>query len=338
MAAPTTYTYSNKLKVGKGRLAFNKKDATTGLYEGFRWLGDCPGFEVAVESENLQVFSSEGGLAEVILDTPLSITRSATINVINFSADNLGIFLGASVSTLSQTSASVTNEAFAGIRSERAYQLGVSVSPSGVRGISAAAVDVNASSRANSTAYAVGALYVPATPNTHLYICTVAGTSDASLPTFTTDGTTYADGTATFKDLGVVTSLVGGTDFLVDGALGLLSIPTTGKLGAAYAAAVAAVGTGNFSLNIHVDYTRPANTREQIATGSQASVQGQLKFVADNPIGDNQDVFFPDCTLRPNGALPFITDQETASVEFAVGINKLDSVTAAIYVDGRPAA
>lgn len=334
MAAPSTYPYSNSYKVGKGRLAFNA--LVDGIYQGFKWLGNCPGFTISVESENLTHTSSEGGLSETDLDVPISITRTATINVDNLNASNQAIFLSATAGTLTQTSATVTGEAVTAIRAERMYQLGTAATPSGARSITGVTVEVDATARANSTPYTVGQIYEPATPNNHIYLCTVLGTSAASPPTFTTDGTDFADGTATFIDLGVVTGLTAATDYIVDGALGLLSIPATGKLASAYAAALDAIPTSAFSINLSVDYTRPANTRSQVATGSVAAVDGQLKFVADNPIGENQDVFFPSCTLRPSGELPFITEGEVAAVEFAVGINKLDSVTAAIYLDGRP--
>lgn len=335
MAAPTTYTYSNKYKVGRGRLAFAQLNAD-GTYDGFRWLGNCPGFEINVESENLTHTSSEGGLSETDLDTPLSITRSATITVDNMSADNLALFLAATVGTATQASGSVTNELVQKVRTTRAYQLGTGYLKTGVRGISSVVVDVYAPARANSTAYAVGDMYLPATPNDHVYLCTAAGTSAASPPTFNVAGSTHTDGGATFLDLGVVNSLTAGTDYLIDTALGLLSIPSTGKIATVYNAAVAAVGASAFNLRLHVDYTRPANSREQIATGSVAAARGQLQYVADNPIGDNQDVLLPDCTIRPNGALPFISGDEVASVDFAVGIQVLDSNTSAIYINGRP--
>lgn len=336
MTAPTTYTYTNTYKVGRGRLAFNQLNSDD-EYEGFRWLGNCPGFEINVESENLQHTSSEGGLAEVDLDTPLSITRTATIQIDNFSADNLAIFLGATVEDLAQASATVTNELVEWVRTDRFYQLGTSALTTGSRNITGVAVDMYAPARANSTAYVVGDMYIPATPNDHIYVCTIAGTSNATPPTFNTAGSTFADGTATFKDVGDITTLTSGTDFYVDGTHGIVSVGTTGQIATVYDNCVTAVGVGNFNLRLHVDYTRPANSREQIATGANAAVEGQLKFVADNPIGANQDVFIPSCTLRPNGALPFITAGEVAAVELAVGISVLDTSTSAIYIDGRPA-
>lgn len=336
MSAPATYTYTNTYKVGRGRLAFNQLNSND-EYEGFRWLGNCPGFEINVESENLQHTSSEGGLAEVDLDTPLSITRTATIQIDNFSADNLAIFLGATVEDLAQASASVTNELVEWVRTDRFYQLGTSALTTGSRNITAVTVDMYAPARANSTVYAVGDMYIPATPNDHIYICTVEGTSNATPPAFNTAGSTFADGGATFKDVGDITTLTSGTDYYVDGTHGIISIGTTGQIADIYDSCVAAVGVGNFNLRLHVDYTRPANSREQIATGAAGAVEGQLKFVADNPIGANQDVLIPSCTLRPNGAMPFITAGEVAAVELAVGISVLNTSTSAIYIDGRPA-
>lgn len=336
MTAPTTYTYANTYKVGRGRLAFNQLDSD-GNYTGYRWLGNTPGFDINVESENLQHSSSEGGLSEIDLDIVLSITRTGTITIDNFSSDNLAIFLGATVADLAQASATVTNELVSYVRTERFYQLGESYSTTGVRNITAPTVDIYAPARANSTAYAVGDMYLPATPNDHVYICTVAGTSAGSPPSFTTDGTTFADGTATFDDAGLTSTLTSGTDYLFDGTHGIISIPLTGQIADIYNACVTDVGAGNFNLRLHVDYTRPANSREQIATGSAAAVTGKLKFVADNPNGTNQDAFLASCTLRPNGALPFITAGEVGTVELAVGISILDTSTSAIYVDGRPA-
>jgi hypothetical protein len=329
----TLNTVTNTYKVGRGSLLFNRR-RDDGTYEGFRRLGNAPGFTVSVESENITHESSESGLAERDLDTLLRLTRTGTITLDNLSADNLAIFLGADASTVTQASSPVTGEAITKVRSDRAYQLGTTLV--GVRNVSSVTVTVSATARANSTAYTVGQIYVPATPNNHLYICTVAGTSAASPPTFTTDGTTFTDGTATFKDVGTINSLTAGTDYLLDATLGLVSIPTTGKIATAYANALAAVTSGDFSLNLAVDYTPAATTWAQVATGAASAVRGRLHFVSNNPIGSQEDILIPDATLAPNGELPFITADEVAAVELTVGINKLDSNTAALYVNGRP--
>jgi hypothetical protein len=58
----------------------------------------------------------------------------------------------------------------------------------------------NETDRANTTAYVQGDVREPATPNGFVYICTVAGTSGGSAPTFpTTLGSTVTDGTVTWR-------------------------------------------------------------------------------------------------------------------------------------------
>lgn len=335
MAAPTLNTYTNSYKFGRGRVLFNR--LVNGIYEGFRPLGNCTEFNITVESEQFEHFSSESGLQEKDLEFTISIDRTGTITTDNLSNENLELFLAADATEVTQSSASVTDEAIGPVTANRTYQLGTSIAKGGVRNVSAVTASFkegdDASARANSTAYVVGDFYEPATPNDHFYVCTVAGTSAGSPPTFKTDGTTFADGTATFQDLGTIAiANTSDADFTVDTTLGLLNVKPTGAI----ATALSVLPSGS-TLTLNVDYTRAAATRDQIATSASVSLEGELKFIADNPQGANQDVFLPDCTLSPNGDLPFITDQEVGSCQFSLGINKLDSNTAAIYIDGRPA-
>jgi hypothetical protein len=314
---------------------FDRKNAA-GTFEGYRPLGNCTEFNVSIESEQFEHFSSESGLEEKDLEFTRRVNRTGSITTDNMSKENLELFLAAEATTVDQASGTVTNEVIGPVTADRTYQLGTSVAPGGVRNVSAVTFSFkegdDAASRANSTAYTVGQFYKPATPNSHFYVCTVAGTSAGSPPSFTTDGTTFTDGTATFRNVGLIAiANTAEADVIIDGDLGLVSPTPTGLV----AAALSRLPAGS-TLRLNVDYTKAAITRDQIATTGSASLNGRLKFISDNPYGDQQDVFIPDCSLAPNGDLPFITGDELAAAQFNVGINKLDSNTAAIYIDGRP--
>jgi len=73
----------------------------------------------------------------------------------------------------------------------------------GSKTITYTAADSWATARANTTAYLVGDVVRPATPNGHLYRCIIAGTSGGSPPTFpTVSGNTVADGSVTWAEIG----------------------------------------------------------------------------------------------------------------------------------------
>lgn len=338
MAAQNLSPYANKFKFGRGVPAFNPR--VNGVLQGYRPLGNCPGFEITIEGETFNLPGFESGISETVYTVPLGITRSATITTNNADKDNLSLFIAGESVTIVQDSTPVTGEVIGGINPGNFYQLGATVSnPSGIRGVSSVAVRVaqgdDAPDRVNATAYDVGDFYVPATPNSHYYLCTADGTSAGSPPTFSTAGATFADGTATFLDMGLVTvPSTADVHYRIASAIGSISINKTGAIATAAAAYGAAVPGAKLSLS--VDYTPAANTRTQIRTGGEQSVTGELRFIADNPgDGENEDLYCPQVTITPNGSLPFITGDTVAEFGFTVGIGVRDSQTRAMYIDGR---
>src|SRR5579875_301873 len=76
-----------------------------------------------------------------------------------------------------------------------------------------------------STAYTVGQTISPPTANGHIYQCTVLGTSGAPPPsTWPTDGSTFTDGSVTWKDMGTETTI--DTTQLTFDSNGKLTSPT----------------------------------------------------------------------------------------------------------------
>ncbi len=124
----------NDYVLGKGKLYFDVFDAN-GNTTGQRYLGNCPGFTVQVTSENLEHFSSTGGVKEKDLEVLLQVDRAASISCDNISLENLELFLVGELSTITETVGSVTDEVIT-VLQDRTYQLGVSVSaPTGVRNV-----------------------------------------------------------------------------------------------------------------------------------------------------------------------------------------------------------
>lgn len=115
------------------------------------------------------------------------------------------------------------------------------------------------------------------------------------------------------------TTLVAGTDYLLNAELGRIEILEGGAL-----------VNGDEPT---VDYTVAASTRTRVISGSSA-IEGAMRYVAYNPEGEDIDYFMPSVTLAPNGDLP-LKGEEWMSVPFTLDVTKRDADTAAIYADKR---
>lgn len=115
-----------------------------------------------------------------------------------------------------------------------------------------------------------------------------------------------------------LTTYVSGTDYLLNAELGLIEIIDGG-----------AILGGD---EPKVTYTVAASTRTRIISGS-APVEGALRFVADNPTGDNIDYYLPEVALSPNGDYALKGD-EWQQIPFTVDVIK-PANSEALYADGR---
>lgn len=95
-----------------------------------------------------------------------------------------------------------------------------------------------------------------------------------------------------------------GDDYRIEAATGMLEILSGG-----------AIVEGD---DITVDYTVAAGTR-RIVIGGNDTIEGQLKFLADNPKGTNKDTFWPYVQVSPDGDYSLIgTDWQ--SIGFTVDV------------------
>lgn len=155
-----------------------------------------------------------------------------------------------------------------------------------------------ASARANSTAYALGDFYKPAISNGHYYKVTVAGTSAGAPPTFPTDGTTVADGTATVQDMGLIAYPTDGSYYQVTpGGIWVPDAATFGLISATQG--VAAL----------VDYTYSAQNVVQALVN--AGLEYQMRFVGLNEAHSGKPVVVDVHRQRfgPTAELALISDE-----------------------------
>lgn len=334
---PITAPHVDQYTLGKGRVYFNPWD-TNDVPQGERFLGNCPSFTLSVESEKLDHISSKSGIGEKDDSATLSLTRTAAITCDNVTLDNYALFVIGDKSTKSVSSGSVTDEVIGPIvATDRYHQIGeLSGTPAGLRNLTSVdAVSVkegdDASSWSGTTAYALGAVVVPTTPNSHWYMATTAGTSGAGEPTWPTNGTTVVDGTVTWQDMGLI-ALVEDTDFQTDLPLGRLYIMTTGAI-----ATFIPLLPAGITVNLNVDYTRSTTSWGEVASSSLTATTGSMRFVADNPKGANQDAFLPKVEVSPSGELQLISGEDWATVGFDVEVLTKDDSTSQVYIDGRAA-
>ena len=121
------------------------------------------------------------------------------------------------------------------------------------------------------------------------------------------------------------TTYVANTDYLVHAELGLVEILATGSI----------PNAGPIIIN----YTAATASSTQIAMG-EVDAEGEMKFVAFNPVGENNDLTLPRVRISPNGDLSMLTDPESPAwqtIGLTITALKKDSLSLA-YRNGRPAA
>ena len=168
-------------------------------------FGNCSAVTVGAESEVKEVKNYTRPNAGLMDSLQRTSKVPFTITVLEFTPENWALGVGGLLTPVS--AGTVTEEEItlhAGALTPMAHP------NSAVTAIKSKDGD-DAAARANSTAYLEGDFIVPAAANGHYYKVTVAGTSDTAPPTFPTDGTTVADGSATLQDMGLIAYPLDGT-------------------------------------------------------------------------------------------------------------------------------
>ncbi len=254
-------THSNDYIFGRGELFVDIFD-DAGNKQGERFLGNCPGFNLSIESEQFEHFSSTSGVRSKDLTVTTSVNFNASIQCDDVSAANLALFLGGSVGSVSQTATPVANEAHAVLQGYE-YQLGTSTSnPTGVRDVGSVVV----TDTAGTTTYVLNTDYKLNATLGRIYIIPSGAITD--------DQVIHVDYTPT---AGSRTQVTSGTAGRLTGAIRFIAANANGTNRDLYIASCSIAPEGelplitedelaSFTLNIGVN-EKDSNTKQIIIDG-----------------------------------------------------------------------
>lgn len=122
--------------LGRGEVWFARFKTGTQTPDGFVYFGNTPEFNLTIESETLDHYSSDYGIREKDDSVPLQVNRTGSLITDNINPRNIALFYFGTDSVVTQVLASATTETIADVKLEHAYQLGQShTNPVGLVGI-----------------------------------------------------------------------------------------------------------------------------------------------------------------------------------------------------------
>lgn len=132
--------------LGRGRVLFARFNTGTQVPGPFRYIGNTPEFNLTIESETLDHFSSDEGIREKDDSVPLQVTRTGTLICDDIQAENVALFFFGETDLLTTTAATGLTENFTGVLKGMFYQIGLTpTNPVGVRGVTNVVVKSNPS-------------------------------------------------------------------------------------------------------------------------------------------------------------------------------------------------
>ena len=355
--------------VGRGRLFFGQNKPGTRVARQQMYFGNTPELSQSQSEDTLDHYSSEGGIRVKDASVTLQNDSSGSFSCDNISPENLALwFLGEVLSRVETgtalASGTVTFSSASPADGDSVTINGIEISFSDTAGpntisplpgtlgdtATALAAEINSLSTVlGVTAVAAGSVVTLSATNSGTAGNAVTTTATFATPAnVTVSGATLAGGTnvnETFTqvELGRWIQL-GKATSSPQGVRNVGSVAITGVAPESYTVEEA---TGRILLHedaaditgggsVTVSYgIRPQTETVVISKGE--SIEGELQFVADNPVGANDDYFWPYVRLTPDGDFSLKGD-EWQTINWNFEILKRDATTQRQYITRRTAS
>lgn len=354
--------FANNYTLGRGKIYFDRFASGTKTKTGERYLGNTPSFSVGSAIQNLDHFSSDSGVRLKDASVQLQNDRTAKFSTDNVSANNVALMFGTEMisrTTLSSSGASDTLTVQQGLY----YQLGASSAvPEGLRNLTNVSVSDSSGTVATQTITLTGQPTAADTVTIHgialTFVAGAAGNHEVSIggtATITAQALrsvinqnsaallVNCTGAALVLTLHANASGVAGNSITLTESAANLTVGGATLAGGTSGGNIPAAGNWTMdetkgrllvlddAVSIADDdsivVTYDIGNNEQTVNLDEGNeVRGALRFIADNPEGENRDKYFPYVKLTPNG--DYNLKAETWLVmEFNVEILRLDDET-----------
>ena len=308
--SPNTENYT----LGKGVVFFDQLISSE--YQGERDLGNAPAFTFNIALEKLEHFSSRGGLKAKDKEVISQITPGLAFTLDEINKENLALLTLGDISTVTQVVGQAVAEvvtAHLGKRTDLAYRGVVSWELPYDN-----AIDDNVIFVIGETCTGAGGgigVVTKITGDADSGVLTLALTNAIAFiddEILTGDGSGNADvnsstgGSISTSTPGIfvqddadTVTYVAGTDYEIDITL---SDDDIGRINILEGGSITDLEV------IHVTYAYAALTYSNIAMFANTQITGKLRFVSDNPAGDQQELEVWSVSLTPTGDTAMIGD------------------------------
>ncbi|MBF0096279.1 MAG: hypothetical protein HQM04_06560 [Magnetococcales bacterium] len=262
-----------------------------GSRSGWMMLGNTKKLQITEKVKQLNRTSTSPGSYGAVLDS-VQVPEPVELDVStdDFNPEMLALMFRGEVESYSDAAGSAVAETFVAQLGRGCKLAHINLSAATVKRVKGLTADAWSA----SASVLQGACVHPSVANGHFYLCTQAGATASTEPSWPTDGSVVDDGGAKWQDQGLI-ELVAGSDYKIDYRLGMVTPILGGQVAAGE--------------SLRVTYDHLAVTGSRIKGGIRPSIRVSLILSGMN-LANGQTVLLevPQTTLFPAAGVDLMTE------------------------------